>query len=126
MRKTPGQSAVRKTPAETGDASVKVIFNWSDYNNTITNEGTRPDQLELTLLRDGEEVLDKDGQPITLTVSPNSDEDKNWRVEFKDLPKLTSGKYSVRLGDISDRYKYNVTQYHATSEDREQGRIPPG
>ena len=90
----------KHTPEKTS-ASIEVI--WVDENNA---SGKRPDSLSVTL---------SDSQEVSL--STNTDPEKDWRATKTDLPKYLRGneiQYSWNVPDV-DGYTKEVTPGNASN-----------
>ncbi len=91
---------------------------WDDDDN---RDGIRPGSITVSLLADGEAVLDADDNPVSTTVTP--DTDGNWTYAFTDLDKFADGEeidYSISE-DVPDGYSasytyfsYDVTNTHVS------------
>ncbi len=113
--------------AESGDHNVTVTNYklkmisvekvWDDEGN----ENKRPEDIEVSLLANGEAALDKDGQPITAIL----DESDGWSATFEELPAVDENDkeinytiqetavegYETTVGDLVDHGdgSYSIT-----------------
>ncbi len=85
--------------------SISGTKTWNDNDD---QDGKRPDSIRVKLFGDGEEV---ETRKVT--------KDKDWKYEFKDLPKYKKGveiKYTIDEVDVKDYTKevkdYDVTNTH--------------
>ena len=81
----------------------EVTKAWDDDDD---RDGKRPEEITLNLMRDGKPATDDDGNPVSVTIGPDSegvtvDEDGVWHYAFEHLP------YTDPDGNV---YRYSVTE----------------
>ncbi|UDM80818.1 Cna B-type domain-containing protein [Vagococcus fluvialis] len=105
------------------EANVSGTKTWEDNNN---QDGIRPTEITVSLLADGQPVLNKDNKEVTQEVK--ADEKGKWNYTFTNLPKYKDGKeivYSVKEAEVkgytSKVEGMNLTNTHKPKETKVSG-----
>ncbi len=99
-----------KHTVSTKNVEIKML--WEDNDN---EDQTRPEEVIVTLLADGEPILDSEGNPLTAKLTPDND----WSYTFQDMPIFKNGnliEYAVLSATIDKYHEPELTILSATED----------